>query len=630
MPRSRKNTIASKDLAHTSDIPRTFKPSTDAFNYTRVEEMVPMRDGIKLFTIIMIPKSASGKMPMIMTRTPYNAGRRASRTDSPDIAMALPAADEDLVRNGYIRVYQDVRGRFKSKGKYIMTVPTRGPFNSGKVDQTTDAWDTVDWLVKNVEGNNGRVGITGTSYDGFLTLMALLKPHPALKAAVPVNPMVDSWIGDDFYHNGAFRTIMLDYVYRQTATKNAGKSIPWGYHDFYTAVLEAGSIGELGRRYGADKLPAWNRLIDHSAYDDYWQDQAVDRLLAKAPRRVPILTVHSLFDQEDIYGAVASHAVIAKRDRTGRKTHIAIGPWCHGQSSGDGSSLGDHKWGADTSLQFRNEMLHPFWDHHLKGRRPAEPLPPALAFETGSNRWSHHSAWPPETELKQARLYLQPDNRLSFKAPTSKSETSTEYISDPAKPVPYRPRPIAGAFGGGGWTRWLVDDQRPYSDRPDVLTFISDPLTDPVTVRGEVAATLFASTTGSDADWVVKLIDLYPNEFPSQPELGGYQFMVSGDILRGRYRESPSEAKPIPSGEVLPYRVPMPHVNHTFRMGHRIAVQIQSSWFPVYDRNPQTFVENIAWASPNAYQKATHRIHHARGTASFVALSVQKAGTRKT
>ncbi|MDP6777722.1 MAG: CocE/NonD family hydrolase, partial [Candidatus Latescibacteria bacterium] len=508
MAKARKKTQAAGDLAGTSDIPRNFKPLTDGFNYTRKEEMVPMRDGVKLFTIIMIPKGATRKMPIILSRTPYSAARRASRNESPDIAMALPPVDEALVRDGYIRVYQDVRGRYKSKGQYIMTVPTRGPYNSGKVDQTTDAWDTVDWLVKNVDGNSGRVGITGTSYDGFLTLMALLEPHPALKAAVPVNPMVDSWIGDDFYHNGALRMVMFDYVYRQTATKSASRGIPWGYHDSYTAVLEGGSIGELGRRYGADKLPAWKRLIDHPAYDDYWQDQAVDRLLAKAPRRVPVLTVHSLFDQEDIYGAVASHAVMAERDRTGRKTHIAIGPWCHGQMSGDGSVLGSLKWGADTSLQFRTQMLQPFWDHHLKGKRPAEPLPPVLAFETGRNQWSRFKAWPPGDRLKPTRLYLHPGGGLSFKSPARKGEAFTEYVSDPAKPVPYRPRPIAS--GGGGWSRWLVDDQRPFSDRPDVLTFVSEPLTGPVTVRGEVAATLFASTTGTDADWVVKLIDLYP------------------------------------------------------------------------------------------------------------------------
>ena len=621
---TRKKT-ATGDLARGSDIPRTFKTTTPDFNYTRTESMVPMRDGVELFTVIAIPNDAAGPRPIVLTRTPYSAAARSSHTTSPDMAMALSAADENFVRDGYICVFQDVRGRFRSKGKYVMTMPTRGPFNSGEVDQVTDAWDTVEWLVENVPDNNGRVGMTGGSYEGLTTLMALLDPHPALKAAVPINPMVDSWIGDDFYRHGAFRTVMLEYVYRQTVSKDASKSVPWGYYDFYSAVLEAGSIGELGRRYGADRLPAWNRLLEHPTYDDYWQDQALDRLLAKAPRKVPVLSVHGLFDQEDIYGALASHAALAAGDRGARKTHLGIGPWHHGQARGDGSELGSFKWGADTSLQFHTQMLQPFFDHHLKGIKPTEPLPPVFAFETGRNKWCHFDAWPPKA-LAGTRLYLQPDGGLSFEPPSGDSGTFTEYISDPAKPVPYRVRPIRPSFSEADstWRRWLVDDQRPFADRTDVLTFVSDPLSSPFTVRGEVAATLYASTTGSDADWVVKLIDLYPNEVPAQPELGGYQLMISGDILRGRYRESYEQAAPIPPGEVLPYRVPMPHVNHTFLPGHRLLVQIQSSWFPVYDRNPQTFVEDIAWASPEDFQKATQRIHHAVRAASFVELLEDK------
>ena len=625
MPKPRTRATRTRDLSR-GDVPRTFDAATDADNYTRMEAKVPMRDGIELFTLIFIPKDVRGRMPIVLTRTPYNAAGRASRTASPDLAMVLPAADEELVRDGYVRVYQDVRGRFGSKGKYTMTMPVRGPFNAGKVDQVTDAWDTVEWLVANVPGNNGRVGITGTSYDGLLTLMALLDPHPALKAAVPVNAMVDSWLGDDFYRHGAFRTVMFQYVFRQTSSKDASHSIRWGHHDLYTAILEAGNLGELGRRYGADKLSAWKRLLEHPAYDEYWQDQALHRQLAKAPRKVPVLTVHSLFDQEDLYGPVLSHAAMARRDRTGNKNHLAIGPWCHGQASGDGSSLGRLKWGTDTSLQFRREMLKPFWDQHLKGRKPSAPLPRVLAFETGANQWRQHDAWPPTDETETRRLYLQAGGGLSFSGP-ARGDACSEYVSDPAKPVPYQVRPIPPPFGGGAgstWHQWLVDDQRPFADRTDVLVFVSEPLTEPLTIRGEVAATLFASTTGADADWVVKLIDLYPNEVPAQPEMGGYQLMVSGDILRGRYREGYDTARPIPPGEVLPYQIVMPHTNHTFRRGHRLMVHVQSSWFPVYDRNPQTFVDDVAWAQPDDFQKATHRIHHAADAASFVELPLQR------
>ena len=612
----------SRNIAGGTDIPRTFKKTTSAFNHTRMEAMVPMRDGVELLTVVITPNEVSGRMPMVLTRTPYNAANRASRAPSPDSAMVLPAVDEALVRDGYIRIYQDVRGRYGSKGKYVVTVPVRGPFNAGEVDQVTDAWDTVEWLLANVPGNNGRVGITGTSYEGLLTVMALLDPHPAVKAAVPVNAMVDSWVGDDFYRHGAFRTVMLEYIYRQTASKDGSTGIPWGYYDLYTAALEAGSVGELGRRYGADRLPAWNRLLDHPAYDDYWQDQALHRQLAKAPRKVPVLTVHSLFDQEDIYGPLASHAVLAAKDRSARKTHLAIGPWCHGQMSGEGSELGSIRWDADTSLQFRREMWKPFFDHHLKGIKPPEPLPPVLAFETGANAWRRYDTWPPAA-AELTRLYLQPGNGLAFDVPAGDARPFTEYVSDPAKPVPYRVRPIPPSFSGNStWRRWLVDDQRPFADRTDVLTFVSEPLSSPLTVSGEVVATLFASTTGSDADWVVKLIDLYPDEVPAQPEMGGYQLMIAGDVLRGRYRESFSEARPIPPGEVLPYRVPMPHANHTFLAGHRVLVQIQSSWFPVYDRNPQTFVDDIAWAQPGDYQTATQRICHAFDAASYLELPV--------
>jgi putative CocE/NonD family hydrolase len=381
-------------------------------------------------------------------------------------------------------------------------------------------------------------------------------------------------------------------------------------------------------------LPAWNRLLDNPAYTDYWKLQAVDRLLAEVPLEVPVMMVHGLFDQEDIYGAIVTYQALEAKDGNNDRNHLVIGPWIHGQSWGEGSTFGKLKWGADTSLWFREEVRQAFWDLHLKGIEPTTPIPPVLAFETGASEWRRYDAWPPRGATDPARLYLQPAGRVAFTPPAATDgEAFDEYVSDPAKPVPYRVRPIRPSFTNkdyATWRYWLSHDQRPFSDRTDVLTYVSDVLREPVTISGEVVATLFASTSGTDADWVVKLIDLYPNEVPSQPELGGFQLMVSADILRGRYRESIETPQPIPPGEVLPYRVRMPHASHTFRPGHRIMVHIQSSWFPVYDRNPQTFVDNIAWAKPGDFRRATQRIYHAGETASFIELPINASHGRKT
>jgi len=613
-----------------SDIPDEWWPVTEDFNHIRLHEMIPMRDGVRLFTVILIPKGFDEPMPIVLTRTPYDALRSTTRNPSPDIAMVLPVADEPLVRNGYIRVYQDVRGKYKSEGDYITNRPLSGPLNRSGVDHATDTWDTIDWLVSNVPNNNGRVGITGVSYPGFLTLMALFDPHPALKAAIPVAAMVDCWVGDDWYHNGAFRPVMLDYIYRQTASKDSAYEMPLGFFDFYSAVLEAGSTGELGRRYGADRLPAWNRLLEHPEYSEYWQLQAVDRLLATQDVKVPTMTVQGLYDQEDIYGPIASYRALESKDTDNDRNFLVIGPWIHGQSWGDGSNLGAIPLHADTSLQFRESARQAFWDLHLKGVTPDTRIPPVLAFETGTNRWRGYDSWPPEGHVEPARIYLQPDGKLSFSQPPADGGFD-EYVSDPAKPVPYRVRPIRPSFTQqdyATWRWWLTYDQRPFSDRPDVLTFTSDVLTEPVTISGEVAAALFASTTGTDSDWVVKLIDLYPPEYPSKPELGGYELMISADILRGRYRESFEAAAPIPPGVVLPYRIRMPHANHTFLPGHRIMVHVQSTWFPVYDRNPQTFVPNIAWAKPSDYRKATQRIYHAADAASSIEVMLNRSSNQ--
>jgi putative CocE/NonD family hydrolase len=609
-----------------NEIPKEFSPVTAAFDHERREVKIPMRDGVKLNTVIVIPKGATAA-PIILTRTPYGAKKPTSQASSPHAAMVLPPADEPLLAAGYIRVYQDVRGRFGSEGDYVMTLPPRGELNHRKVDHATDTYDTIEWLLKNVQGNNGRVGLTGVSYGGWLTLMGLVDPHPALKAAVPMYPMVDGWIGDDFYHNGAFRQTMLEWIYEMGAHKSGEHEVPYGYRDLYEAFLSAGSAEAMARRYKADQLPTWRKVVDNPTYNAFWRGQAVQDILAARPLRVPVLIVHGLFDQEDSFGGLAAYRALEAKDADNARVHLVLGPWSHGQSQREGSQLGPFRWNADTSLWFRERVLLPFWNLHLKGEAPESPIPPVLAFDTGLRKWRALQSWPADGAVSATRLHLQPDGGLRFAEPAQAARPYAEYVSDPAKPVPYRVRPVLPMYHADStWSRWLVDDQRPFADRTDVLVFVSEPLAEALSISGEVSATLFASTSGTDADWVVKLIDVFPPEVRSSPELGGYQLMVSADILRGRYRDSLEHPKPTEPGAVVPYRVRMPEASHTFLPGHRIMVQVQSSWFPLYDRNPQTYVENVAKADPGAYRPATHRIWFAPGQASYVEMPV--VGTR--
>jgi putative CocE/NonD family hydrolase len=507
-----------------------------------------------------------------------------------------------------------------------MNRPLHGPQNPTPVDHATDTYDTIDWLVKNIPETNGKVGILGISYDGFLPLMALVHPHPALKVSVPMNPMVDGWVGDDWFHNGAFRQIGMDYIHDQQASRDS--SIKWwhSYFDDYDMFLEAGSAGELGRRHGMDQIGFWNKIVAHPSYDAYWRDQAVDKLLAKEPLAVPVMLVHSLWDQEDIYGAIAVYKAIKPKDPGNDKVFLVMGPWHHGGEIGEGSTLGPVRFDSDTALAFRRDILRPFLDRYLKDGAPKAEIAAVNAFETGTNTWRRLRAWP-AAAARPTPLYLTagaaPNGppRVSFARPVAGSAFE-EYISDPAKPVPFRPRPIQpGDYEDNKfWRDWLVTDQREASGRTDVATFASDPLTQPVKIAGQPIANLIASTTGSDSDWVVKLIDVYPDEVAADRPMGGYQLMISGDIFRGRYRESLETARPIAAGKPLLYRFELPTANHVFLPGHRIMVQVQSSWFPLYDRNPQTFVPNIFWAKPSDYQKATQRIYHAPDQASFIEL----------
>src|SRR5271170_6762803 len=493
--------------------------------------MIPMRDGVKLHTVILVPKGARSA-PILLTRTPYNAKDLTSHTESPHLGPILQGYDnavEVIVEGGYIRVVQDVRGKYGSEGEYVMNRPISGPQNPTPVDHATDTYDTIDWLVKNIPESNGKVGILGISYDGFLPLMALVNPHPALKVSVPMNPMVDGWMGDDWYHNGAFRQQNLSYIYEQVGSRD--NTIKWwtSYHDEYDLFMQGGSAGELAHRYGMEQLGFWNKLLAHPAYDAFWSDQAVDKLLAGQPLNVPVMLVHSLWDQEDSYGAMAVYKAIKPKDIHGDMVKLVLGPWHHGQEIRDGSALGGIRFGSDTAQYFREQVLRPFLAQYLKDGAPKANLAPVSAFETGTNQWRRLENWPLACEkgcpILSRALYLQPDQKLQFALPSGKGYS--EYISDPAHPVPYRARPIQPLT----WSQWLVDDQREASGRTDVLSFSSEVLTAPLKISGRPEVHLIASTSGTDSDWVVKLIDVYPDQVASQPEMGGYQLAVGMEIL---------------------------------------------------------------------------------------------------
>ena len=607
-------------------IPAKFTPVTTSFDYDRREVDVRMRDGIKLHMIVIVPKAAHDA-PILLERTPYDADKATSRADSSHAVMLVGPAFAEFLRAGYILAIEDIRGKYGSKGDYVNERPLIGPLNGTKVDHATDAYDTIDWLSKNVRESNGRVGIVGTSYDGMMAAMALVHPHPALKAAAPMNPVIDTWLGDDDFHGGAFRMIGYDYYFSQDTARGDGGDLWRDAYDDYDTFLRAGSAtGFVGSR-GLDQIQIVRDLHDHPAYDAYWKAQALETILPGQPQTVPTLWIGSLWDQEDIYGAVAAYEAVSRNDPR-HVDHLALGPWYHGGWASTGDSIGAIRFQSDTGTWFRQHVLIPFLDGYLKtGGKPAD-IAPVTAFRTGTNEWQRLPGWPVACASGCAsanrKLYLQADGGLSFAAPTS--DGADYYVSDPAKPVPYRLRPIRGTDATGStWRQWLVDDQRPFSDRTDVLTYETPPLPASIALSGAPIADLVAATTGTDGDFVVKLIDVYPDEYPDKPELGGYQLPIAMDILRGRYRESFSDPRPITPGVPLAYRVTLPNVNHVFLPGHRIMVQIQSSWFPLYDRNPQTFVPNIFDARPQDYRKATIGLFHAPGQASAIELPVVDA-----
>lgn len=607
-------------LTSTGDVPAKFTPPLGVSDYDKRVVMMPMRDGTKLYTVIVVPKGVKNA-PIILTRTPYNAKSRANRSDSASMLNTLPLADEPFVRGGYIRVYQDVRGKFGSEGDYVVTRPVIGPLNPTTVDHVTDGYDTIDWLVNkaNLPESNGRVGMIGSSYEGFTVVMALLKPHPALKAAVPESPMIDGWMGDDWFHYGAFRLANIAWLGSQTGYKGEGKAPPTGGWDDYDNFREIGSAGDWAKKSGYDQLPFWQRMSGHPAYDEFWQGQDLVKLLKASPSDVPTLWEQGLWDQEDMWGAIQAWEGLKASGKLANNS-LVMGPWRHSQVNREGRSLGPFQWNGDTAAQFRETMVLPFFEQHLRDGPPAN-LPAAAIYNTGENRWDRFAAWPVACEKgcpsPLRPIYLQAAGGLSFQGSGAGGDS---YVSDPAKPVPHLPRPVN--FNDGRWGDWLVQDQRFADGRPDVMTYRTPVLTKAVRVSGAPIADLWARTTGSDGDFVVKLIDVHPAENATDPKMGGYQLAVSLDIFRGRYRKDVANPSAIPAGKPQQYRFRLPAVNHVFKPGHRIMVQVQSTLFPLYDRNPQTYVPNIFFAKPGDYKAQTVTLLRGGATPSAVLLPV--------
>jgi putative CocE/NonD family hydrolase len=589
------------------------RPQAD---FVRREVMVPMRDGTELFTVIVYRKGTRDA-PILLSRTPYNAASTTTRNRSQTITEILPITDSDFVNDGYIRVYQDVRGMDRSGGEYVMARPLRGPLNKTRVDHSTDAYDTIAWLVKNVPEANGKVGMIGSSYLGFTALMALIDPHPALKAAVPQSPMVDGWIGDDWFHNGAFRPFSFDYLLAQSAARGGGPLPVGNMVDEYETYLETGSTRDIVRKWGVEDLPAVRKVLEHPTYDEYWQAQALDRLLAARKLTVPVLLVVGQWDQEDSYGAPAVYRALKPQDPDGQMVHLAIGPWRHSGVNYDGTTLGPLKFEGDTAQQFRTRWMKPFLDCRLKTNPPPCQTPPVISYATGADRWETSQRWPDGAEQP---LYLAPEFGLSFQKPGQAA--SDDYVSDPAKPVPMRSRPVH--LDGDDWKTWLVQDQRFADGRTDVLSYTGAVFDKPLHIMGAPRVELHAATSGRDADWVVKLIDVYPRENTRDPAMAGYQLPIGIEIFRGRYVSGFSTPAPLDPGKPYTFQWSLPNVDHVFLPGHRIMVQVQSSLFPLYERNPQSWVPVVFDAKPGDYVKATQTIYRGGDAASAVWLPVAK------
>ncbi len=583
-------------------------------DYVQRTEMIRMRDGTSLYTEIFTPATRSGPLPILIERTPYDARQ---------IGPRLANRYQLLADEGYIFVFQDVRGKYQSEGTFMMIRPPRDPKRGETVDEGTDTNDTIDWVLANVPGHNGRAGMVGISYGGWLTMMALVEPHPALKAASPQASPDDMYLGDDFHHNGAFR---LSYGFEYVANLEAGRvSEPFKFDrlDTFEWFLRLGGLANVDQRYFQGRRPTWTDFESHPNFDEFWQRRKVRPVFANKPVTVPTLTVAGWWDQEDFYGPLTIYRAMEPNDTKGIN-HLVIGPWNHGGwARGDGNSLGPIQFGSNTAAWFRETVEAPWFAYWLKDKGKLD-LPEALTFRPGANQWQRHETWPPRRNLASKQLYFQADGGLAWTKPTAAAAFDS-YVSDPARPVPYRQRPITPLYGGpvaSTWPIWQVDDQRHSHLRPDVLSFETEPLTEPVTLSGDVMAKLFASTTGTDADWIVKLIDVYPNDYPADPKMGGYQLMIAGDVFRARFRASFERPAPVVANQVTPYTIDLHGADYTFLKGHRIMVQVQSTWFPLIDRNPQKFVPNIYRAKDTDFSPATQRIFRSGRYPSHLDVSV--------
>jgi putative CocE/NonD family hydrolase len=602
----------------TPDVVAKYNPVLPEADYVEREAMVPMRDGTKLYTVIFMKKGTTNG-PILLSRTPYDAKGSTDRTASLKVVDVLPIMYKEFVEDGYIIVQQDIRGLHNSEGTFVMNRPIVGPLNNTGIDESTDAYDTIDWLVKNVPESNGKVGTIGSSYLGFLTLASEINPHPALKAAVPQSPMVDGWMGDDWFHNGAYRTGGFDFGLSQSTGKaDAGASVPVGTGDDYTRYLEAGSMADYARKYQIENVPFVQKLMQNPAYTEFWSGQAVDKWMAAHPLTVPTMLEVGQWDQEDSYGAPAVYKALKDKYEGSGLLHLVIGPWRHSGANHYGYELGDLTFNGDTALQWRQDNLKPFLDHYLKGA-PDPHTPAAYTYATGINKWEASPRWPMGTPTP---IYLTANSGVSFDKPGASGHD--DYVSDPARPVPYLPRPITG----DQWKTWLVTDQRFVDGRTDVLTYTGAPLTKAVHIMGAPQVDLFAATTGTDSDWVVKLIDVYPNENPegasqgSKRDMSGFELPIGIEIFRGRYVDSFAQPHALTPGKVTEFKWNLPNVDHVFLPGHKIMVQVQSSLFPLYDRNPQSFVPNIFYAKAGDYRAARQSVFTGGNNASAVYLPI--------